>query len=426
MKQLLLSGCDLDKNIIAEPHFLRTQHHLEVLDLSNNNLLGSMPNWLFTKEARLRYLNLGNNSLTGSLDPIWHTQSSLEFINIHMNHVAGQLPTNISSMFPSLFVLDFSDNSLFGQIPTSLCEISFMGFVDLSNIKLSGEFPPCVFTNYPMLFTLRVSNNKLCGVVFGGMSNLSIESELFLDGNEFVGTVPRDLSGENLKVIDLHDNKLTGKLNTSFWSMSSLLVLNLAGNRITGKISPEICGLTSLRLLDISSNNFTGSVPNCSFMSLNFVNMSGNSLSGDISLLIPNASSLIALDITQNQFTGNLHWVHYLDNIRLLLLGGNKFEGQITPKLCKLGLLLLLLQFILCLKRLQFCYQREYLHIWSQFLRFDVWYRLICKHAEWRNSLGARKSEPHQIPQSVLQFLCWPNPDDLRRHGGDRKLGPLS
>jgi hypothetical protein len=62
----------------------------------------------------------------------------------------------------------------------------------------------------------------------------------------FFGTVPHDLSEENLKVIDLHDNELSGKLDNSLWNMSCLLVLNLAGNRITGKVHPEICGLTSL------------------------------------------------------------------------------------------------------------------------------------------------------------------------------------
>ncbi|XBJ05351.1 hypothetical protein VPH35_024153 [Triticum aestivum] len=156
LKQLLLSGCDLDKSIIAEPHFLDTQRHLEVLDLSNNNLSVSMPNWLFTKEATLQELYLGNNSLTGSLDPIWHTQSFLQVINLHMNQVTGQLPVNISLMFPRLLILDVSSNNFFGHIPTSLCGINFMTSLDLSNNNFSGEVPACVFTNYPMLVSLKV------------------------------------------------------------------------------------------------------------------------------------------------------------------------------------------------------------------------------------------------------------------------------
>ncbi|XBI95790.1 hypothetical protein VPH35_032178 [Triticum aestivum] len=336
LKQLVLPGCGLNKNTIAEPHFLLTQHHLEVLDLSSNNLSGSMPNWLFTEETKLQQLYLGNNSLTGSLDPVWHAQSSLLVIDIHMNHIAGQLPANLGSMFPNLFNLDFSSNDLFGHIPTSMCEISSMGYLDLSNNKLSGEVPACVFTNYPQLFTLKVSNNRLGGPIFGGMNNLSNIQKLCLDGNKFTGTLPRDLVGYSLNVIDLHDNELSGELDTSFWKMSSLLALNLADNRITGKFDQHICDFTGIRLLDLSRNNLTGSVPNSCFIVLNFLNLTGNSLSGDISFPLFNTSSLIALDIRHNQFMGNLNWVGYLENIRLLSLGGNKFEEQITPNLCRL------------------------------------------------------------------------------------------
>ncbi|XBJ05349.1 hypothetical protein VPH35_024151 [Triticum aestivum] len=336
LKQLLLCGCDLDKNIISRPEFLGTQRHLKVLDLSNNNLSGSMPNWLFTKEATLQDLNLRNNSLTGSLDPIWHTQSSLSRIDIHMNHVTGELPANLSSMFPVLYDLDFSINDLFGHIPTSMCEISSIGYLDLSNNKLSGEVPACVFTNYPELSVLKVSNNKLGGPIFGGMNNLSNIYELRLDGNKFKGTLPHDLAGKLVRVIDLHDNQLSGELNVSFWNMSYLRVLNLAGNRITGKIDQHICGFTEIHLLDLSRNNLTGSVPNSCFIVLNFLNLTGNSLSGDISFPLFNTSSLIALDVRHNQFMGNVNWVGYLENIRLLSLGGNKFEGQITPNLCRL------------------------------------------------------------------------------------------
>uniref|UniRef100_A0A8I6XJP1 Leucine-rich repeat-containing N-terminal plant-type domain-containing protein n=1 Tax=Hordeum vulgare subsp. vulgare TaxID=112509 RepID=A0A8I6XJP1_HORVV len=334
LKQLLLSACDLDKNIIAEPHFLRTQQRLEVLDLSNNNLSGSIPNWLFTEEATLQVLNLGNNSLTGLLDPIWHTQYSLISIDIHMNHVAGQLPANLSSMFPVLFVLDFSSNNLFGDIPTSLCDISSMRILDLSNKKLSGEVPACVFTNVGLI--LKFSNNKLSGPIFGGMNNLSNIYELCLDGNKFEGTLPHDLSGQSIGIIDLHDNELSGELHMSFWNMPSLLALNLAGNHITGKIDQHVCVFKKIRLLDLSCNNLTGSVPNSCFIVLNFLNLTGNSLSGDVSFPLFNTSSLTVLDIRHNQFIGNINWVGSLENIRLLSLGGNMFEGQITPNLCQL------------------------------------------------------------------------------------------
>ncbi|SPT20502.1 unnamed protein product [Triticum aestivum] len=334
LKQLVLSGCDLDKNIIAEPHFLRTQRRLEVLDLSNNNLSGSMPNWLFTEEAKLHELHLGNNSLTGSIDPIWYTQPFLQSIDIHMNHVTGQLPANISSLFPRLLILDISSNNIVGRIPTSLCEIDFIEILDLSNNKLYGEVPAFVFTNYSLLMTLKLSNNKLGGQVFGGLNSLSNNiKELYLDNNKFEGTIPHNLSGGCLKFMNLHDNELSGKLDTSFWKLPSLVILNLSGNRMTGKIDPHFCGFTQIGFLDLSRNKLTGSVPNCSFVALNFLNLSGNSLTGDISF---NAPSLIALDIRNNQFTGNLHWVQYLDNIRILSLRRNKFEGQITPNLCKL------------------------------------------------------------------------------------------
>ncbi|KAK3143549.1 hypothetical protein QOZ80_4AG0301690 [Eleusine coracana subsp. coracana] len=253
-----------------------------------------------------------------------------------MNCISGQLPGNISSMFPGLRFLDVSNNEISGQVPTSFCQMIVMQYLDTSDNKLSGEMPSCMFTNNSMLMVFKASNNKLGGLIFGGMDNVSIGSQLYLDGNKFEGILPRNLSGV-LDVIDFHDNKLSGKLDTTFWNVPYLTVLNLAGNRLTGEIHPKICSLTTIGLLDLSNNNLTGRMPYCNSTWMpRFLNLSGNSLSGGISDALSNASSLIALDIRYNQFMGNLNWVHYLDNIRLLSLGTNMFEGQITPNLCKL------------------------------------------------------------------------------------------
>jgi hypothetical protein len=340
LKELLLSGCDVDKSIFTEPHFLRTQNHLETLDLSNSSLPGSFPSWLFAQQPALLYLNLGNNWLSGSLDQIIHTQTSLLAISLSLNRISGRLPANISSIFPNATFLDFSGNTISGEIPPDLCNISNMEYLDLSNNNLQGELPSCLFADHPILKTLKVSNNKLGGPILGGKSHLSIGWEIYLDGNNFEGELPRYLTGSFVDggTIDFHGNKLSGKLEVLLWSLPNLWTLNLGSNSLTGEIDQSICGLTSIILLDISNNNISGSLPNCSNpLSLLFLNMSANLLSGDIApySFFSNAT-VTALDLSYNQFTGSIDWVQTLDEVRYLSLGTNKFEGQIPQTICQL------------------------------------------------------------------------------------------
>ncbi|OEL29702.1 Receptor-like protein 12 [Dichanthelium oligosanthes] len=334
LTSLMLSGCNIDDSIIVGPNFLDTQHHLQILDLSHGNLTGSIPNWIFTNVPTLVYLNIANNSLVGSIDPMWQHQSALEMINISRNHFVGQLPTNISSVFPNLEVLAASNNIISGYLPPSLCNISSMRIVDLSNNKFTGEVPTCLFTDVPSLGILKLSNNNLGGSIFRGVSDLSVET-IYLGSNKFEGTLPSNLSG-SLVIMDLHDNKLSGKFDASFWGLTSLQVLSVASNNLSGKIYPAICKLNSLQILDMSGNNFVGSTPNCADeLQLYLLDMSRNSLSG-FSRGFFNSSQITVLDLRYNQFIGSLDWIHSLSQIRMLLLGGNRFGGQISPNLCHL------------------------------------------------------------------------------------------
>jgi Leucine-rich repeat (LRR) protein len=253
-----------------------------------------------------------------------------------MNHLEGQLPTNISLLFPSLVVLDASDNIISGSIPPSLCSITAMRIMDLSRNKLTGDVPTCFFINYSQsLLVLKLSNNYLGGLIFGGGSNLSIAWAMYLDSNNFEGTLPSNLSG-NLHVLDLHDNKLSGELDASLWNLSPLQVLNVASNSFNGDIDPAICKLTNIQLLDMSNNNFSGSTPNCiGTLPLISLNLSWNSLSGYPGEFVK-SSHIAALDLSYNQYMGDIEWVAYLYRMKLPLLGGNMFEGQIFSKLCHL------------------------------------------------------------------------------------------
>jgi hypothetical protein len=65
-----------------------------------------------------------------------------------------------------------------------------MEYLDLSNNNLQGELPSCLFADHPVLKTLKVSSNKLGGPILGGKSQ-SIRWEIYLDGNNFEGELPR-------------------------------------------------------------------------------------------------------------------------------------------------------------------------------------------------------------------------------------------
>ncbi|KAJ1273149.1 hypothetical protein BS78_06G258300 [Paspalum vaginatum] len=307
LMSLKLSRCNLDESITEGPNFLGTQRHLEMLDLSENKLTGSIRNWILQ-------------------------QSNLQVMNISMNYFEGQLPTNLSLVFPNLTVLDASNNIISGDLTPPLCDFKRMAVMDLSNNNFSGEVPACLFSCVREI--LELSNNNLGGPIFNGSIYLSTES-IYLGSNNFQGELPSNLSGQ-VEILDLHDNKLFGKLNTSVWDLPSLLALSVAGNSLTGEIYPSICKLATLQFLDISDNKFVGLLPNCNKkLNLQFLNTSGNSLSGFPSDFF-HGSYVTALDLRYNEFIGTLDWIKYLSQVRLLLLGGNKFEGHITPNLCHL------------------------------------------------------------------------------------------
>ncbi|KAG6497885.1 receptor-like protein EIX1 [Zingiber officinale] len=88
---------------------------LNIMDLSNNNLIGKIPTEL---------MNL----------------SGLFGLDLSGNHLTGEIPENISAL-QQLESLDLSRNNLSGGIPSSMAHMSSLGFLNLSYNNLSGEIP---------------------------------------------------------------------------------------------------------------------------------------------------------------------------------------------------------------------------------------------------------------------------------------------
>ncbi|KAL8139825.1 hypothetical protein V2J09_005846, partial [Rumex salicifolius] len=70
-----------------------------------------------------------------------------------------------------------------------------------------------------------------------------------------------NLNSPIIITLDLSSSVLTGSIDSSFSSLTSLQILDLSNNSLTGKIPESLAGLPSLRILNLSMNKLTGSVP---------------------------------------------------------------------------------------------------------------------------------------------------------------------
>ncbi|KAK7854699.1 receptor-like protein 15 [Quercus suber] len=336
LKVLVLSNCNLNKLTGNFPKFLLDQHELEVVDISHSKLNGSFPIWLLENKTGLQQLNLRSNSFTGEFHLPSDHYMNLRWLDLSDNHFDGKLQGNIGKRIPKIEYLNISQNQFEGNLPSSIGDMSNLQALDLSFNNFSGEVPMGLVANCASLRVLSLSNNNFQGEIFSKHFNLLLLS-LKLQNNNFTGA----LSVVPLKVyggLNISNNHMTGTIpqwivNRS--TSSPKFFVDLSSNSFEGQIP---CGLASSDTINLSHNLLSGLLPSClNLQDVRHLLLEGNKLTGSLPKAILNSSSLMTLDIRDNRFTGSIpDEIVGLSNLQLLSLSGNHFSGVISKQLCRL------------------------------------------------------------------------------------------
>jgi len=313
------------------PPTLGSLNRLIWLSLHSNQLSGEIPPEL-SNLTELQLLSLSINQLSGAIPPALGNLSKLTKLYLFENQLDGLIPQNLGDL-SLLQALDISTNQLTSAIPATLGNLSALEELVLSNNKLTGQIP-LELTHLAQLRLLSIATNQLSGPIPAGIENLTALQEIYLSKNQLEGPIPGQLSSlSQLEYVELGINQLSGTIPAVLGNLTLLQQLDLSDNQLSGEIPATLGNLTALEGLYLNDNQLSG-------LKLTVFSANGNQLSGPIPSQLGNLSDLFALGLAGNQFDGAIPaTLGNLSKLEQLMLSSNQLTGDIPAALATLPLL---------------------------------------------------------------------------------------
>lgn len=314
-KFLGLASCNLSEF----PGFLHNQDHLQVLDLSSNNIHGQIPSWVWNiSTTSMYFMNLSHNFLTGFQQdpyPVVLQWTHLKVLDLRSNMLRGSLSipppsSNIWRKECNLEMINLSQNLIKGKVPRSIASCKKLELLDLSNNRFTDSFPSWV-GNLPKLRILNLRSNGFHGVIKNQKTlNFSKLQIIDLSHNNLTGELPSKYfeSWNAMKVADANHTGYIGKnqeftVSAYYSTYDYSMIINIKGSQMEYLKIPG-----TLAVIDFSHNRFVGDIPEAiaNLKALHLLNFSNNILRGHIPSSLANLKELECLDLSANKFSGEI------------------------------------------------------------------------------------------------------------------------
>lgn len=281
-------------------------NRVTILNLTNNNLKGTIPSSIF-KLQFLRELVLSGNPVDFSFEGI---AQAAKLINLYLDNTKLNTIDGIGDAV-GLQIVNVADNNLEGEIPFELYLLTSLKKLDLGYNFFSGRLDNAI-GSMSSLESLHLYHNQFTGRIpaaFGDLTNLQ---ELNLAENNFGGTIPAELNDlTNLRFLSIQrEGGILGTTDVGIrHGTSSEQGLGLIGSL------PAFDKLTSIEELYLGVNGLTGTIP------FNFLGA------------VQDKGSLIKVDLTSNVLTGTIPASLSEFDMLALYAAGNRITG-IAKSLC--------------------------------------------------------------------------------------------
>ncbi|KAD7117666.1 hypothetical protein E3N88_04934 [Mikania micrantha] len=441
-------GLDLSQSSLRGPlksnSSLFNLVHLQMLNLSMNDFVGSQIPSQIAYLKQLRSLDLSNSSFSGHIPIEISHLMKLNLLDLSWNSLKlrGHSLESLLQNLTRLEELHLSGVDISSFVPPFLDNFSSLKVIDLENCSLRGEFPSQIFY-LPKLKFLSIAENRILTGFLPEFLNTTLLEHVDLAATSFAGSVPQSISKlRYLEFLSLHACYFSGCIPCSLSNMTRLTFLALGQDELMGfdpllprrlsypvglevcekrrmhdwivkltkleslilisiniydEILPALANLTKLSTVVMRNNLISGRIPS-SFMNLTqlkVIDIRGNQLQGQISSSFSNFKRLEQLSLEYNNFSGivNVDPFTGLPKLRALFLGGNEIlfvatnysNVTLLPELKYLGL--------------TSCNLRKF----PSFLRFQKKIKVLC--LEDNNIKGLVPEWFLNNTQETLQYL---------------------
>ncbi|KAL5732400.1 hypothetical protein ACOSQ2_032092 [Xanthoceras sorbifolium] len=346
--------------------FLSNLRNLEVLDLSGNEISGTLQELVgsqfeqfrrslstcLNNLTNIRALDLSSNQLSGNISSdIQNLMTPLEYLSLEDNNFEGLfsfiLETENFLQPPNQLKVLYLSNCNLHAIPSFVMYQHSLEFIDLSHNKMVGTFPTWLLHNNTRLQDMNLMNNSFTGILQLPNSTHDL-LQLTISENNMTGQLPKNMGTilPRLSYLNLSRNSFEGHIPSSMGEMKGLKTLDLSSNNFLGELPKSfISGCFSLEFLRLSNNNFHGEIfPEFMNMTqLNWLYLDNNKFSGNIQKGLLKAAFLYMLDLSNNSFSSQIpHWIGNFSNLLTLSMSNNLLEGGVPVQLSNIKRLVFL------------------------------------------------------------------------------------